>query len=448
MTIVHYDDLSSKRLVEIIEEQVLPLPHTLMCLLAEYLIPDLNPLKIAYSDMWFSWSVKRSCPNQNAWVVCFVPGTQKIKRCFWKDVHVVRERQSIETQWRWPNEQREAKTSLEELLRGTQDKNILKPLREKLYSSGLSCSDLSDRIRKYISQRVYRDPTRFFQLICVLDIMDWFFFPHQKNKNMKTIPVTDGIHVIHNFTEDPEMFKKMSEQCRFQSFSIHDKVLCRTGSFEGDQIPHPKHPKGVTPWLRCPSSEHQVIYPWSECVAQVRDKIQKVLGYQTNIAKIQNYPSGKADITAHCDKILDLDQKTPIFIARFGATRKCQLIHKLSGQEIVVEEPNGLLVISYEANLVWLHGILKERSVTEPSYSIVFRQSVTFTTPDHYVFGPRTPFPTVESLHHQKSSDQTTAHYMTKEEQTTRLIQCFSKENHTFATLDIYQDIIKRAVYA
>lgn len=44
--------------------------------------------------------------------------------------------------------------------------------------------------------------------------------------------ITNGIYLIDNFTTSKiEIFK----DCKFNDFTINNKKLCRTGSFEGDQ---------------------------------------------------------------------------------------------------------------------------------------------------------------------------------------------------------------------
>lgn len=249
--------------------------------------------------------------------------------------------------------------------------------------------------------------------------------------------VTSGISIVYGFSGDSKAVEKILKQCKFEKFSINNKTLCRLGSFEGDQCKDTS-----APWLRCPSIEKQKIYPWSPVICEIKDLIQKQFGVLLNIAKIQEYKDGKAYITPHCDKILDLDTETPIFIARFGATRTCELIHKISQKKLVIDVPHdSLLVISYKANQEWLHGIPKDPSVTEPSYSIVFRKSVTFKTANDLVFGERTPFPTIDQI-------TSTGDFMSREKQRLLLIEAFTKENHTIADLDIYKNIIEKSIYA
>lgn len=105
------------------------------------------------------------------------------------------------------------------------------------------------------------------------------------------------------------------------------------------------------------------------------------------------YSNGNAGIHLHSDKIIDLDINTPIFVARFGAERICVLQNKETNDTIEVSVPNNsLLVISYDANRKWKHGIKEDDTVLQPSYSIVFRKSVTFLHPKGFLCGERTPF--------------------------------------------------------
>lgn len=132
------------------------------------------------------------------------------------------------------------------------------------------------------------------------------------------------MYLIENFLDSvKDYILSEFEKYKWNDFTINNKKLTRTGCFEGTC--------GKTPWLRCPSIEHQTIYPLSDLTISIMDKISN-MGYHTNIAKIQKYDNGNIGINLHSDKIIDLDVNTPIFITRFGETRTCLLKNKLNGK--------------------------------------------------------------------------------------------------------------------
>jgi hypothetical protein len=261
--------------------------------------------------------------------------------------------------------------------------------------------------------------------------------------NMETI--TDGIYILKDFMKSTNTLQEIIDQCEWGKFTINNKVLCRDGCFQGVQLEN-----GIVPWLRCPSIEYQEILPWTPVIENIKNWIEKELGYKTNIGKIQKYESGTSFIASHTDKIIDLDPKTPIFVARFGASRICELINKVTGQTINVVVPhNSLLVIEYSANLLWKHGIVKDVSITEPSYSIVFRQSITYKHPRGYIYGPNTPFKTIRDLEEFSMDAQygTLSYFWNRETQSKKMIECFNLENKNVSDISFYKEVIEKAIY-
>lgn len=232
------------------------------------------------------------------------------------------------------------------------------------------------------------------------------------------------------FSDENNILSFIKKECHFDKFTINNKELCRTGSFEGIQ----------SIWLRCPSIEFQVIHPFSNVIKNLNKQILNKIGLETNIVKIQKYES-ESYIYPHSDKILDLEVDQPIVVARFGSTRTCVLINKVTKETIEIKVPNNsLLVISYQANLLWKHGIIKELT-NEDSYSIVFRRSVTFKYQD-YVYGIHTPYKTLEELKLKLNKQ-----IWSKEQSKLELVKCYSKENSSVVDLSIYKDIINNSIW-
>jgi hypothetical protein len=256
--------------------------------------------------------------------------------------------------------------------------------------------------------------------------------------------ITDDIYLLTDFLDNSDsVLKDIKEECPWNDFTINDKILCRTGCFQGDQLSD-----GSTPWLRCPSNQNQTILPWSPIIKKIRDCIKENQGHETNIGKIQKYSDGKSVINLHSDKILDLDQDTPIFIIRFGATRTCILQHKLTHQKINVLVPhNSCLVLTYKANLEWKHGIAKDINEKEPSYSIVFRKSVTYrASPEigDYIYGVNTPAKTKDMLLNYINNKKEMLGW---DEYNNLLVKCYNEENKTVANLSLYKEIIDNSIF-
>ena len=101
---------------------------------------------------------------------------------------------------------------------------------------------------------------------------------------------------------------------------------------------------------------------------------------------------------------------------------------------------NGdLLIIPYLQNLEWTHGILKDQQVSDPSYSLVFRKSITFIG-EKYIFGKNTPF-----SEYPKHVDE--SKFLNKNEQKIKLVECFNLDNKTVADINIYKDIINNCIF-
>jgi hypothetical protein len=269
----------------------------------------------------------------------------------------------------------------------------------------------------------------------------------------KTVKVSDGIYLIKNFMpNENELIKNIEQECIFDKFTINNKILCRTGSFEGDTDTDTENES--TPWLRCPSIEFQTINKWSNQILKIRNNITQLeeifkTNCKTNIAKIQKYDNGDAFIYNHSDKIIDLDESTPIFIIRFGETRICKLINKNTKETLLVEMPhNTLLIMTYQANLEWTHGIIKEEK-KGVSYSIVFRNSITYKlNNENLVYGKNTPFKTKNELFLSKQINFSNKNLYDYKTFKNNIIKAYNEENNNICDKSVYNNIIKYSPYA
>lgn len=258
--------------------------------------------------------------------------------------------------------------------------------------------------------------------------------------------------VMYDFIDESDhIISEMEKQCHWGQFNINGKTLTRTGSFEGqyyirEEIDGESTLVKIIPWLRCPSIENQTIYPMSDIITDLIEEMNKKMGATSNIAKIQKYEDGNVDIKPHSDKILDLKPGSSIYLIRFGAKRTAILQHKVTKEIRRIEMPhNTLLILSYQDNLEWTHSIEKDSKITEPSYSIVFRNSVTFLEPNlKIVYGQHTPFKTKNDIHRKTNKINS---YYTKEKQREELVKMYNKENNNVIRLEDYSEIMKKAIF-
>ena len=224
-------------------------------------------------------------------------------------------------------------------------------------------------------------------------------------------------YIIHNFLKPEDcinIIEKIKSEVHWGDFTINNKVLSRKGCFQGDD----NHP-----WLRCPSIENQIVLPWTFQVKKISDIIASIFGHEMNIAKIQEYIDENTSISAHSDKIIDLDDYVPIYNIRFGATRRFRLKNKFTKEITDVLMPhNSLFVLGPITNRGWTHEIPKENFKVGPSYSIIYRKSVTFKDIETgSLYGERTIYKTRESI---------TLPYI-ESNATPELIKAFRLENKT-----------------
>ena len=165
-----------------------------------------------------------------------------------------------------------------------------------------------------------------------------------------------------------------------------------------------------------------------------------------NIAKIQKYNDGQSNINLHNDKIIDIDENTPIFILRIGTPRKCKLVHKNTNETIIIDvNDNSLLIISYEANKEWKHGIICDDSIYNESYSIVFRNSITYLHPSGYIFGKNTPFKTLDDL--LKFTQNKENEFYDRNTQKEKIVEAYKKECKYISDIKFYDDIINNCIF-
>ena len=191
---------------------------------------------------------------------------------------------------------------------------------------------------------------------------------------MKRIELVSDSFLIHDFIENNNSFDILKNEVQWGNFTINDKILSRTGCFQG--IPTKIYGKNVYPWLRCPSIEHQHIYDYTPMVNKIKHMLPSYgLDNVNNIAKIQYYDNGDVIIHSHSDKILDLMEYQPIYIFRCGAERTVKLTHKITKKVLTFSMPNNsMFVLGWKTNLEYSHGVIENPEIKELDINPLFVQ--------------------------------------------------------------------------
>ena len=147
-------------------------------------------------------------------------------------------------------------------------------------------------------------------------------------------------------------------------------------------------------YLRCPS-----IATVEEFTPELR-AVANTIDPSVNIIKIVRYENGTKSINAHADKTIDLDDEVPIYTVRLGAQRKIVLQHKTNKTVITTTVPhNAMFILGLKTNAEYTHAVPAEVDITDCTYSIILRKSVTFKdVQTDFLWGPRTKFPTYADL--------------------------------------------------
>ena len=243
--------------------------------------------------------------------------------------------------------------------------------------------------------------------------------------------------LIHNFLNgfiSNDIISRLEKEVKWDTFEIAGKELCRTGCFQGIKNNH-----GDLPYLRCPSIDK--VYETTDTIQMLFSLIPS----KTNIVKIQKYNDGRSFISDHTDKIIDLEENSSIFNLRLGSTRSFVFTHKKTREQTIIKMPhNTMLIIGPETNKHYLHGVPKESDIFEPSYSLIFRNSVTFKDQENeYLYGPRSMFK--EKI--QENVQEELKKSLSKEDSLQELIKLFHIENNEPVDLKIYEEYIQKTCF-
>ena len=115
-----------------------------------------------------------------------------------------------------------------------------------------------------------------------------------------------------------------------------------------------------------------------------RKKVEEYTGIEYNSAVVLLYRDGGESIGFHKDKLLDLDEETPIVSCSLGAARWYHLrdcIYKPTIEERLLLQPGGLMLLGPNTNKNFYHSVPKaeeEEGVVGTRISIILRRTLTY----------------------------------------------------------------------
>ena len=119
-------------------------------------------------------------------------------------------------------------------------------------------------------------------------------------------------------------------------------------------------------------SEKEVL-PWNylKALPELKSLIEKLTEQTYTVCAIQRYPHGRIGINPHKDR--EMGFGTRIAGLSLGATRTLSFSRD-HHHPINISLPSGsLYVMNPPTNQIWMHSIIKEPTVTEPRFSLTFR---------------------------------------------------------------------------
>ena len=109
---------------------------------------------------------------------------------------------------------------------------------------------------------------------------------------------------------------------------------------------------------------------------EAADRVAAATSSFFNSVGLNFYRDGRDSVAPHNDHLYELEPGFPIALLSLGSTRRMTIRAKEPPRRVlhVDLEPGSLLVMSYETQLHYTHGIPKTRDDVGPRISLAFRQ--------------------------------------------------------------------------
>lgn len=115
--------------------------------------------------------------------------------------------------------------------------------------------------------------------------------------------------------------------------------------------------------------------PWTDCLAQIRQRVESLSGASFNSVLVNRYRDGNDAMGWHSDDESSLDPDAPIASLSLGAARRFRLKHRRLGQwrgELRLEG-GSLLVMHPPMQSQWRHAVPREAGAGE-RINLTFRR--------------------------------------------------------------------------
>lgn len=185
-------------------------------------------------------------------------------------------------------------------------------------------------------------------------------------------------YIIPNFftkEESDRLFDQSFAETNWETFTIKKGVVPRLISVQADI-------NGDTcPLYRHPVDFHPKTIPWTIPSKIIKDYLEEMTDSKYNHALVQLYSDGKAFISPHSDKTLDIKHGTSIANVSLGETRTLILKSKDKTKKQEIKLLSGsLYVLGWKTNSEWIHSIQRNGDPginVEPRISLTFRNIAT-----------------------------------------------------------------------
>jgi len=112
-------------------------------------------------------------------------------------------------------------------------------------------------------------------------------------------------------------------------------------------------------------------------LAEAAALVSAEFGTDFNSVGLNLYRDRNDSVAPHNDRLGDLVAGHPIVLLSLGATRRMRIQHKVSKAKLELDlEPGSLLLMDFETQKHYDHGIPKQRSAVGPRISLAFRMRV------------------------------------------------------------------------
>ena len=114
--------------------------------------------------------------------------------------------------------------------------------------------------------------------------------------------------------------------------------------------------------------------PWTELLFKLKAEVSEYCQHEFNSVLLNLYHDGSEGMGWHSDDEKELGHSPNIGSLSFGAVRRFDIRHKVSGETInQTLEPGGLIVMSGQSQACWKHQVPKQLRIKEPRINLTFR---------------------------------------------------------------------------